>query len=80
MKFSLDPVINAVSFLFVPWWFAAVAGPILYVLIGLYILVGMRYKAGEIFRSVVSFIIVTSIIIIVRSERIYIYLQINIII
>ena len=66
VKFSLDPVINAVSFLFVPWWFAAVAGPILYVLIGLYILVGMRYKAGEIFRSVVSFKIIITLSIIVR--------------
>lgn len=64
-------MINAVSFLFVPWWFAAVAGPILYVLIGLYILLGTRYKAGGVFGSVVSFLATSLLIILLLNTEMH---------
>ena len=53
---SLDPIINALRFLFVPWYFAAAVGPIMYVLVGMYLMLGKYFKFAKIFRSVVSLV------------------------
>ena len=51
---SLDPIINALSFLFVPWYIAAAVGPIVYVLVGVYLLLGKYFKFAKILKSIVS--------------------------
>ena len=53
---SLDPIVRAISFLFVPWYIAAMLGPIVYVLLGVYAMVARNYcnLCSKILKSSVS--------------------------
>ena len=45
---------NALRFMFVPWYVAAAVGPIMYVLVGIYLILGNYFKYAKVFKSVVS--------------------------
>lgn len=55
---SIDPIINAISFLFVPWYMGAVVGPITYLVVGTYMLFGRLYcnYCAKLFQSIVSYV------------------------